>query len=53
MMTLLASAAASVPAGRNPAMHIPDGFLSVTVSLVFWALSAMGVGSCRFLTAES
>ncbi|HET89645.1 MAG TPA: cobalamin biosynthesis protein CbiM [Chloroflexi bacterium] len=25
-------------------MHIPDGFLSVLVSVVFWALSVVGVG---------
>lgn len=25
-------------------MHIPDGFLSVLVSVVFWALAALGVG---------
>jgi cobalt/nickel transport system permease protein len=30
-----------VPPPAPPAMHIPDGFLSVGVSIVFWALSAM------------
>ena len=38
-------------------MHIPDGFLSVTVSLVLWALSvlaiayALGAASIRTLTS--
>jgi len=28
----------------DPAMHIPDGFLSVVVAMVFWALSLILVG---------
>jgi len=34
----------SVPALVGSQMHIPDGFLSVLVSLVFWLLSVIGVG---------
>lgn len=30
--------------GTNPAMHIPDGFLSVPVSIVFWILAVIGIG---------
>jgi cobalt/nickel transport system permease protein len=35
---------ALVPPPAPQAMHIPDGFLSVVVSIVFWALSVAVVG---------
>jgi len=33
-----------VPPPAPPAMHIPDGFLSVAVSITFWVLSVIVVG---------
>ena len=33
-----------VPPGGSPTMHIPDGFLSVPVSIAFWVISAVVVG---------
>ncbi len=38
------AAAPVVPGGSAPPMHIPDGFLSAPVSLVFWLISAVVVG---------
>ncbi len=36
-----------LPSGVLPSpvpLHIPDGFLSVAISVICWALTAVGVG---------
>jgi cobalt/nickel transport system permease protein len=32
------------PGGPDPAMHLPDGFLSLPIALVMWAATAVAVG---------
>ena len=28
----------------NPAMHIPDGFLNLTISIIFWVITVLFIG---------
>jgi cobalt/nickel transport system permease protein len=43
-MSLLSVASAPVAGGIAPAMHAPDRFLTVPISLLFWVISAAVIG---------